>query len=134
MSFFESARTTPHVMEDIMCVDDTHTPSTGSAAGKRKRQPQAPNSPGTWQDLHAQERRLLDKIDRAQTEGEFDVLPHLQVVHSLQNYRTKLSKPPEYPYSSVCMNVNDRRRDFFKVGLFYFLFLNHFSTQEKLFF
>jgi hypothetical protein len=70
MSFFESAHIAPHVMEDIMYVDDTHTPSSGNATGQRKRQTQSPSSPGTWQDLHTQQRRLLGKIDRAQTEGD----------------------------------------------------------------
>ena len=46
-NFFESARTDPHVMEDSMYVDDTLTPSSGSVTEKRKRQSQAPNSPGT---------------------------------------------------------------------------------------
>jgi hypothetical protein len=72
-------------MEDSMDVDDQHTQladnKTLQEAGKRKRQSHTSTCHGTWQDLNAQQRRLLGKIDRAQKEGDIKALPRLRAEH-----------------------------------------------------
>jgi hypothetical protein len=74
-------------MEKHMVVDgdDTSTAVGYSAAlptqpetGKRKRELEAPAPSYSWQMLHTQQGRVLDKIDRAQAEGNFAILPLLQ--------------------------------------------------------
>ena len=68
-------------------------------AGKRKRQSHASTSQGTWQDLNAQQRRLLGKIDRAHAEGDIKALPRLRAEHErLLRWETLLNlcdQPPQ---------------------------------------
>ncbi len=69
-----------------MDVDDQHgllvDKKTLQEAGKRKRQLHESTSQGTWQDLNAQKRRLLAKIERTQAGGDVKALPRLCAEHA----------------------------------------------------
>jgi hypothetical protein len=71
-------------MQDFMDVDRDNSPHHGAApptqtpTTKRKHMDSTHTSPSTWQMLHAAQGRLLDKIDRALLDKDFQLLPILQ--------------------------------------------------------
>ena len=46
-------------------------------------EPPTPAPSSTWQDLHAAQDRLLAKLDRAQADGHFALLPLLQAEYAM---------------------------------------------------